>query len=33
MPSMSEGFSPASRIAFRTAHVPSARVVMPDPRV
>src|SRR5215469_15633022 len=33
MPSTSEGFSPASRIALRTAQVPSARVVLPDPRV
>src|SRR5215831_11154402 len=33
MPSMSEGFSPASSIAFRTAVVPSARVVTPEPRM
>ena len=33
MPSMSPGFSPASRIAFLTAQVPSARVVLSEPRV
>src|SRR5271165_3772138 len=33
MPSISEGFSPASRIALRTAQVPRARVVLPEPRV
>src|SRR6185369_3937813 len=33
MPSTSEASSPASRIAFRTAQVPSARVVLPEPRV
>src|SRR5690242_8292535 len=33
MPSMSDGFSPASSIALRTAHVPIARVVLPEPRV
>src|SRR5450755_4942548 len=33
MPSISEGFSPASRIALRTATVASARVVLFEPRV
>src|SRR5262249_8998985 len=33
MPSMSDAFSPASSMALRTAHVPSARVVTPEPRM
>ena len=33
MPSMSEAFSPASSMALRTAQVPKARVVIPEPRV
>src|SRR5258707_6844454 len=33
MPSTSEAFRPASSMALRTAHVPSARVVMPEPRI
>src|SRR5260370_3308923 len=33
MPSMSEAFRPASSIALRTAQVPSARVVIPEPRM
>src|ERR1041384_2423992 len=33
MPSTSDAFSPASRIAFRTAQVPSARVVLFEPLV
>ena len=33
MPSMSAGFRPASSIALRTAKVPIARVVLPEPRV
>ena len=33
MPSTSDGFSPASSIALRTAQVPSSRVVTPEPRV
>ena len=30
---MSAGFSPASSIAFLTAQLPKARVVLPEPRV
>src|SRR6516225_8337718 len=33
MPSTSEAFRPASSMALRTAQVPSARVVTPEPRV
>jgi hypothetical protein len=33
IPSMSEVLIPASVAALRSAHVPSARVVLPDPRV
>ena len=33
MPSTSDGLSPASSTALRTAQVPSARVVMPEPRM
>src|SRR5690349_15531432 len=33
MPSTSDGFRPASSIALRTAHVPRARVVIPEPRM
>ena len=32
-PSMSDAFSPASAMAARSAKVPIARVVLPDPRV